>query len=58
MDKIYTPDSLNRYKTTKRKDDYQMLAPSKQTVNLILQFANVYHVEKKIPAKLSEMILN
>jgi hypothetical protein len=34
------------------------LNPKKETLALIMQFACVYHVEKKMPVRLSELILN
>jgi hypothetical protein len=34
------------------------LKPRKETLAVIMQFACAYYVEKKLPARLSEMILN
>ena len=34
------------------------LNPRKETLALIMQFACSYHVEKKLPARLSGIILN
>jgi len=37
---------------------YRQLNPRKETVALIMQFAGVYHVEKKLPVRISGIILN
>ncbi|GHV57511.1 hypothetical protein FACS1894182_06540 [Bacteroidia bacterium] len=37
---------------------FRSLNPQKETLALIMQFARVYHVEKKLPGRLSELILN
>ena len=36
----------------------RQLNPRKETVALIMQFACAYHVEKKLPTRLSGIILN
>jgi hypothetical protein len=41
-----------------KKSPAPRLGPRKETVTLIMQFAHAYHVEKKLPARLSEIILN
>ena len=37
---------------------FRDLNPQKETLALIMQFAGAYHVEKKLPARLSGIILN
>ena len=37
---------------------YRQVNPRKETLALIRQFACAYHVEKKLPARLSGIILN
>jgi hypothetical protein len=41
-----------------KKTITQQLNPRKETLILIRQFAGAYHVEKKLPAQLMEIILN
>jgi hypothetical protein len=36
----------------------RFLSPRKETLAFIVQFASAYHVEKKLPLELGEMILN
>jgi hypothetical protein len=36
----------------------RQLNPRKETIALIMQFACAYHVEKKLPAQLSGIMLN
>jgi hypothetical protein len=37
---------------------FNILNPQKETLAFIMQFASSYHVEKRLPLELSEMILN
>ena len=37
---------------------FEHLNPRKETLALIMQFAGAYHVEKKLSARLSGIILN
>jgi hypothetical protein len=40
------------------KESVCFLNPQKETLALILQFAYAYHVEKKLPLKMSGIVLN
>jgi hypothetical protein len=37
---------------------FHSLNPRKETLAFIMQFAYAYHVEKELPVRMSEMILN
>jgi hypothetical protein len=50
-------ESSDCYKLLEKKS-IDRLNPRKETLALIMQFACVYHVEKRLPDSLSEMILN
>lgn len=54
-----TQEKVNdSYKVLKEKDVKEILVPTEDTLAYIMQFASVYHVEKKLPDSLSGMILN
>jgi hypothetical protein len=55
----FTPDDTDEYCHVMEKGNrMRHLNPQKETLALIMQFACAYHVEKKLPARLSEIILN
>lgn len=59
MNKKSTPNEHNDCcSTLKSKKEQMGKGPGKQTLSLILQFAYSYHVEKKLPAAMSGMVLN
>jgi hypothetical protein len=37
---------------------FNILSPRRETLAFIMQFACSYHVEKRLPLEMSEMILN
>jgi hypothetical protein len=55
----FTHDDSDDYcHVMEKKTPKRHLNPRKETLSLIMQFACVYHVEKKMPARLSGLILN
>ena len=55
----FTQGNLNQCCHIMEKDiPFEDLNPRKETLALIMQFAGAYHVEKKLPARLSGIILN
>ena len=55
----FTQNDSDEYCHVMEKDiPFRQLNPRKETVALIMQFACTYHVEKKLPARLSGIILN
>ena len=55
----FTQDNSDDYCHVMEKDiPYRQLNPRKETVALIMQFAGAYHVEKKLPKRMSGLILN
>jgi len=54
-----TPKNSDQYCPVMEKyPAFQYLNPRKETLSLIMQFARAYHVEKRLPAQLSGIILN
>jgi hypothetical protein len=56
--KITHEESVDYCKIVKKEENLRSLNPGKTTLALIMQFACSYHVEKSLPASLSEMMLN
>jgi hypothetical protein len=55
----FTQKDSDEYCHVAEKDiPFRQLNPRKETMTLIMQFACAYHVEKKMPARLSGIILN
>jgi hypothetical protein len=55
----FTQEKSDDYcKIVKKEKSSESLNPGKATLAFIMQFACSYHVEKKLPAPLSGMILN
>jgi hypothetical protein len=56
----FTPENADEYcfVMEKKRATAQQLSPKKETLALIMQFACIYHVEKKLPARLSGIFLN
>jgi hypothetical protein len=55
----FTQDDSEKYCHVMEKEAFtRSLNPSNELLALIMQFARAYHVEKKLPGRLSEMILN
>jgi hypothetical protein len=56
--KFTSDNSLECCNVMEKETTFRYLNPRKETLALIMQFACAYHVEKKLPARLSEIILN
>ena len=58
MDQYCTPEDEDNYRCFITKEKRKLQVPGKLTMNFIMQFACVYHVEKKLPLDLSGFVLN
>ncbi len=57
MKHVFTSDDCKKVNMMKNEKS-DTIAPRKQTLAFIMQFAKSYHVEKNLPLNLSGIILN
>lgn len=59
MDQLSTPEKCNKhYSPESDKKSSYLHTPGKRSLDFILQFSRVCHIEKDLPSNMSSLVLN